>query len=114
MPAKIHGRLAAARPTNTFSSGISHLLYQVPASRKATVTLAACNFSSASKPVRVAVLPSGSSTITPSDWIEYGPSIAASGVLERSGIALSAGQSIRVNSDDQDIAWSVFGIEEDA
>ena len=114
MPAKIHGRLAAARPTVSFGGGLNHLLYQVPASRKATITLTACNFSTGAKPVRAAVLPSGSSTVTAADWIEYGASVAAGGVLERTGIALSAGQSIRINSDDQDVAWSVFGIEEDA
>jgi hypothetical protein len=112
MPAKIHGRLAALRPTVAF--GFLDTLYQVPAARKATVSLSACNFDASARPVRIAVLPSGSSTPAPADWIEYGASIAASGVLERTGLALSAGQSVRISSNNQDVAFSVFGIEEDA
>jgi hypothetical protein len=113
MPAKIHGRLAATRPTSIFGGALD-TLYQVPAARKATLNLSACNFSASARPVRIAVLPSGSSSPTAADWIEYGVSIAVSGVLERTGLALSAGQSVRVSSDNTDVSFAVFGIEEDA
>jgi hypothetical protein len=112
MPAKIHGRLAAIRPTAEFPA--LNALYQVPAARKATVSLSVCNITASAKPVRIAVLPSGASSPTAADWIEYGVSIAVSGVLERTGLALSAGQSVRVSSDNTDVSFAVFGIEEDA
>lgn len=130
MPAEIHGRLASQdMAVNGYSSGASFVLYAVPAGRKATVSIRVCNRSGASVSSLVLLVAARTTNIVADSTalnaaisngaIEHGPSIPAAGVLESTGITLSAGQAIHsaaptLSALGPAVTMSVFGIEEDA
>lgn len=111
MPAKIHGNLGSVAPgaaTNTS-------LYAVPASRKATGTLTACNQNSSDVTVRVAIIPTGGvGAVAAKDYREYDTTLTAKGVLEKSGIPLTAGATVLVWASSGGVSFNLDGIEEDA
>ena len=94
--------LALAAATNT-------TLYTVPASTFAVVTVNLVNRGASAANIRVAV----ASTATPSDseYIEYDVSLAAKGVLERTGIVMDAGKLLVVRSSSVSVNAVVYGIE---
>ncbi len=86
-------------------------VYTVPASTLAVVNLNVVNRSpSASAQVRVAL----AATATPqtSEWIEFDATIPVSGVLERTGIALHAGEKVVLYSSTANCSVSVYGLEQ--
>lgn len=115
MPAKIHGRLATAQLPST--SSVSRTMYQVPAGRKATVTVCLVNATALSATVHMG-LGSVDRDIPldafPGDCLEFGVSLAARASLERTGITLSAGQRILADAAAAGCYAHVWGVEEDA
>ena len=110
MAAPIHGRLAAvdvAATTNT-------TLYSVPAARKATCTVNLCNRTSSAVTVRIAHIDGAIGAVADADYIEFGTSIPANGVLERTGITMAATHTLMVYASGTGISAVVHGIEEDA
>ncbi len=100
------GLLATLKP----AAGTAAVLYTVPTGRSATVNLSACNTGQADARVRVAV---GTGEAPPeSGWIEYDAVLAPSDVLERTAIALSAGQKVFVQTSTANVCFNVWGIEE--
>lgn len=93
-------------------------LYTTPAGKVATATLSLCNTSAAPVTVRVAVTTAAAPT--PSDFIEYDVVLGVVGapggssVLERTGIVLSAGESVVVRAGAAGIAARLHGFEEGA
>ena len=99
------GRLGHA----DLAAGTNTSLYTVPANTFGIVTLSICNRGNSAISVRVAVASAG--TPLDSEYIEYDVEILAKGVLERSGIALAAGQILVVYSSAVNVSVVAMGIE---
>ena len=99
------GRLGHA----DLAAGTNTSLYTVPANTFAIVTLSICNRGNSAISVRVAVASAG--TPLASEYIEYDVEILAKGVLERSGIAMAAGQILVVYSSAVNVSAVAMGIE---
>jgi|TARA_A200000159_G_scaffold4357_1_gene4211 hypothetical protein len=95
-----HADLAAA--TNTS-------LYTVPANNFAIATVSVCNRGNAAVSIRLAVASAGSPAN--SEYIEYDVELLPKGVLERSGIAMAAGQILVVYSSAANVSAVAMGIE---
>ena len=94
------GDLAAATDT---------VVYTVPASTFAVVSVSLCNRTNTGVAVRLAV---ADTTIPGADeWLEYDAEIGGKGVLERTGIIIGEGQRIIVRSSSAGVTAVVFGIE---
>lgn len=84
-------------------------VYTVPASTFTVLTVSICNQTASTVTVRLAASASG--TPTTAEWLEFGTSILANGVLERTGIVLDAGKNIVVWSSATSVNAVVYGIE---
>ena len=99
------GRLGHA----DLAAGANTSLYTVPANTFGIVTLSICNRGNSAISVRVAVASAG--TPLNSEYIEYDVEVLAKGVLERSGIAMAAGQILVVYSSAVNVSAVAMGIE---
>lgn len=104
-------RLAAI----TIPAGADTLLHTVPADSRAIVTLSLCNRSAAPAKVRVAF--TSGDVPTTADWIEFDtplPSAGTSGgsTLERTGLAMAAGDRLYVRSDVVGVSAVAYGVQE--
>jgi|TARA_B100001013_G_scaffold339927_1_gene262513 hypothetical protein len=99
------GRLGVA----DLAAGANTVLYTVPANNFSIVSVNMVNRGYSAVAVRVAVC----STTTPADseWIEHDLEVLSKGVLERTGIAMSAGQILIVYSSAVSVNAVCFGIE---
>ena len=104
------GRLGAADLSATTNTSI----YTCPASTIATVNVSICNRSASAVVVRLANLDGAIGTLANEDYIEYGITIPANGVLERTGIVMAASGLIMAYSDTANVSVQVWGIEEAA
>lgn len=110
MPAKIHGNLGGLSPAATTAG----TLYTVPASRKATGTLTVCNQNSTDVTFRFAIVPTGGiGSVATKDYREYGTTLSGNGVLEKSGIPLTAGAALLIWASATGVSFNFDGIEED-
>jgi len=100
-----NGRLGAS----TLGAASNTTVYTCPADTFAVVTVNLVNRSTTSRDVRVAVATSGSPSTA--EYIEYDVELLANGVLERTGIVLSAGQRIVCYANSTDTNAVVYGIE---
>jgi hypothetical protein len=91
------------------TAGVDTQVYECPQNTFAVVTLSICNRGSTAATIRTAL----SDTVTPAlaDFLEFDTSLSANGVLERTGIVLSAGQKITVRSSAENVSFVVYGIE---
>lgn len=104
MASGILGQAALTITTNT-------TVYTVPASTLSVINITVVNRStSATADVRVAL----ATTATPqnSEWIEYDATIPTRGVLERTGIAMNAGEKVIVYASTGNCSVSVYGLEQ--
>lgn len=99
------GRLGTA----DLSATTNTTLYTVPSSTFSVVTVNLVNRNSTATTVRIAI--AGSATPTGAEWIEYGVSLAANAVLERTGLVLDAGKNIVVYSTTTGVSAVAYGIE---
>ncbi len=99
------GRLAGV----DIAAGTYTEIYQCPTTTFAVVTVSICNRGSTASDIRLTVGDTFPPTDT--DYIEFDTSLAANGVLERTGIVLSAGQYIGARSSSADVSIVVYGIE---
>lgn len=95
--------------TSDLAAATDTLLYTCPADNFAVVTLSLCNRNASSVRIRVAV----GTNATPADdqYIEYDSELSGNSVIERTGIVLSAGQTIIVRSNTVNVSAVVVGIE---
>ena len=100
-----NGRLGAV----TISAASNITAYTCPVDTFAVVTVNVLNRSATSRDIRVAV--AATDTPTVNEYIEYDVELLGNGVLERTGIVLSAGQKIVVFSNSTDCNAVVYGIE---
>ena len=96
------GRLGHA----DLSAGANTSLYTVPANTFGIVTLSICNRGIS---VRVALASAGTPAL--SEYLEYDVEVLPKGVLERSGIAMAAGQILVVYSSAANVSAVAMGIE---
>jgi hypothetical protein len=87
-------------------------VYDVPDNTFAVVTLNVVNRGATAATIRVAVC-TAATAAAPSDseYIEYDVSLAAKGVLERTGIVMAADQRLVVRSSAVSVNAVVYGIE---
>ena len=102
------GRLGTADIT-----GVTYTdLYTVPADTFAVASLSMVNRTASAIQVRVAITTvTGGSAPNNEDFIEYGTTIAANGVLERTGLVIDAGKKISVYASQNGISALAMGIE---
>lgn len=84
-------------------------IYTVPSGYFAVVGVNVCNRGNTAVAIRIAT--AATDTPTNSEYIEYDVEVGAKGVLERTGIILSAGQKIVARSSAANVSVVVFGIE---
>jgi hypothetical protein len=84
-------------------------LYTCPTSTFAVVNVTICNRNATAVTVRLAL--SSSATPGSSEYIEFGTTIPANSVLERTGLVLAAGQILVVYSSTTSVNAVAYGIE---
>lgn len=100
------GRLGTA---NITAAATETTVYTVPSNNFTMCTISICNRGNSEAAIRVAL--SSSSTPTDDEWIEYNVDIGGHGVLERTGVLLSAGQRIIVWTSAPNVSVVVYGVE---
>lgn len=85
-------------------------LYTVPPGLRAVFTVSLCNRSTSLVKVRLALTDGGAPQ--DADWLEYDQALAASGVLERTGLALAEGQTVYCAAGGPDVSAVAFGVAE--
>lgn len=87
-------------------------LYTVPAGKFAVVTVSALNTGTVAASISVAA--TSNTTADLKDYLEYNLPVAGGGVLERTGLSLSAGDKLVCTSTTANVfAITVHGIEQD-
>ena len=99
------GVVKLAESTNTAA-------YTVPAANTASCSVMMCNIGDYSAKIRLAIVDGAVAALAEEDYIEYGVDIPAGGVLERTGLTLSAGETVVVWADKNTIVVRVHGYEE--
>lgn len=84
-------------------------IYTCPSTTFSVATVSICNRNASSVTVRLAV--STSATPGNAEWIEYGTTIPANAVLERTGLVLDAGKYIVAYSSTANVSVVAYGIE---
>ena len=100
------GRVGTASLLATTNTAI----YTAPMVKSPTLTVNFCNTTNAAIPVRLAI--AQADTPVSGEWVEYGVSIPANGVLERAGIVLAEGQKIVAYAGAPGVDVNVWGFEE--
>jgi hypothetical protein len=100
------GRLGTA---NVTTAAQLTTVYTVPANTFTLCSISVCNRGNTDCGIRVA-LAAGSSP-TDDEWIEYNVDVGGHGVLERTGVLLSAGQKIIVWTGAPNVSVVVYGVE---
>lgn len=85
-------------------------VYTTPADKKSKFTVSFCNRGTSSTTIRLAL------TLSPTapfnyDYLEYGASLAAGGVIERTEIICDQGRSVVAYSDNASVTVMVYGEE---
>jgi hypothetical protein len=90
------------------SGGPAQSIYVCDSTGGAVVTVSACNRGKTSAFISIAVT-SVMHTVTSAEWIEYKAEVYASGVLERSGIAVSQGDYVIIKSTNSNVTAMCWG-----
>jgi hypothetical protein len=99
------GRLGVA----DLAAATNTTLYTVPASTFSVVTVNLVNRGATAANVRIAI--AAVATPADSEYIEFDVSLAAKGVLERTGVVMDAGKLLVVRSSAVSVNAVVYGIE---
>lgn len=99
------GRLGAS----DLAAGTNTTVYTVPSGYFTAASVNLCNRGNGAITVRLAI--ASADTPTAAEWIEYDCEVLSKGVLERTGILLSAGQKVVAYSSAANVSVVVFGIE---
>jgi hypothetical protein len=99
------GRLGAA----DLSATTNTILYTCPASTFAIANVSICNRNATSVTVRLAL--ASSATPGGSEWLEFGVTIPANSVLERTGLVVDASKVLVVWASTTSVNAVAYGIE---
>ena len=104
------GRLGVA---DLSAGGNGTSVYLCPASTFTVATISICNRGATASLIRVAITANDPASAVPADseFIEYDVSLAAKGVVERTGIVMQASQRIVVRSSAASVSAVAYGIE---
>ena len=108
MSAKLLGKNGPV--ANTYTT-----IYSVPAGKKATAVINACNINQLGIKVRIAICPStyvDGSAPDIADFYEYDVIIGVGSALERSALILDSGEKVVVYSNSANTAFRLHGMEE--
>ena len=94
------------------AANMNTAVYSVPAGKFTTANVAMCNIGDASAKIRLAIVDGAAVDLADEDYIEYGTSIPAGGIFERSALTLSAGETVVVWADKGSVTVRVHGYEE--
>lgn len=101
------GRLSGTDLTTTAATSV----YTCPITTFSVVSVSICNRTALAVTVNVALTTTGSTPAT-TDYLEFGSSLSANGVLERTGIVMSAGNQLIVTAGTGNaVSVVVVGIE---
>jgi len=93
------------------SAGITTTVYTVPSSTLSAISFNMVNTSSTTD-AYVTVAISTTNTPVAGEYIEYNAKLNPYGVIERTGITMSADEKLVFNSDINNVNVRVYGIEE--
>lgn len=97
------GTAAPAAATNT-------TVYTVPTAKSVVANMNVCN--TTATPITINIAISATAAPTTGEYIEYGVSIPANGVLERTALIMEAGENVVVYASTVGLAVRIYGIEE--
>jgi len=100
------GTLGQSAPSATTNTTV----YTVPSGKVATINVNIVNRGTSAATVRIAVAATG--TPSNSEYLEYGASLPANGVLERTGFVVSASKNVVVYASTADTSVNVYGYED--
>jgi hypothetical protein len=101
------GRLSGTDLTTTAATSV----YTCPITTFSVVSVSICNRTALAVTVNLALTTTGSTPAT-TDYLEFGASLSANGVLERTGIVMSAGNQLVVTAGTGNaVSVVVVGIE---
>jgi hypothetical protein len=102
------GRLSGVDITTTGATSV----YTCPVTTFSVVSVSICNRTASAVTVNLALTTTGSTPAT-TDYLEFGASLSANGVVERTGIVIDAGKLIVVQTPTATPTLSVvvYGIE---
>jgi hypothetical protein len=102
------GRLAAINPTSLAQTTI----YSAPADTYSVVTIHVFNNGSTNTTLDISIVnTSGDNPVNPTDYIEYKTVLEAGSQMERTGIVLGSGQTVKCFVSGSDVGIQVWGIE---
>ena len=102
------GRVAAINPTSLTET----VIYTVPVDTYSVITIHIFNNGSTNSTLDLSIVESsGDTPVNPTDYIEYKTVLEAGSQMERTGVVLSAGQTIKAFCSGSDVAIQVWGIE---
>jgi len=100
-----NGRLGA----EALGAASNITVYTCPADTFSVVTVNFTNRNAQARNIRLAI--SDGASPTNAEWVEYDTELIGNGVLERTGLVLSAGQRIVAFANSTDCNCLVYGIE---
>jgi len=104
-----NGRLGSAVPiADTWTT-----LYTSPADKTAVISINVCNIGDFTSAFKIAITNTSSATPVAQDMLEYNYALSPKAIVERVGVVLSNGQSIRVLVNNSVYAFQVYGFEQD-
>ncbi len=96
--------------TADLAANADTLLYTVPDGKVTTASVRLCNRGTGDARIRIAV--GAGEDPSHADYIEYDAKVPANGILEDTGIAMSAGEKLWVRSDTATVSARAHGFEE--
>lgn len=87
-------------------------LYTTPVNINTVTNVNICNRNAVAIKIRMVIVDGAVGTFTNADYIEYDLTLSANSVIERTGIVLSAGNSIGVYSDTSNVSAVCWGYED--